>query len=151
MAHFLSRPTCLTPYILHTFSVDSFFDDRRKEERATFDLLSQRLIWAIVLTALTLGGCTSRDSDEIPIPPPRTTGASLPTLPPGMGGSLPYDGQTPPAQTSAPPNYFGPNAVGTGTTSGPSPNIPFVDSVSSCAAILDSDARQLCLQRAGQR
>lgn len=57
------------------------------------------------------------------------------------------DASRPPSQ----PPYFGPNAVGTGTPNAPSPSVPFVDSAASCASILDADARQLCLQRAGQR
>jgi hypothetical protein len=55
------------------------------------------------------------------------------------------------SRPASPPPYFGPNAIGTGTPNAPSPNAPFVDSAASCASILDADARQLCLQRAGQR
>lgn len=132
---------------------------RTDEETATSKALSYRRVYAVAALALVaglaVGACTSRSSSEIKIPPAQSVGSTLVILPQEVGIiSSAVNKDTPPDQrtpVSSPSNYFGPNAIGTGTTSGPSPNMPFVDSVASCAAILDPDARQLCLQRAGSR
>jgi hypothetical protein len=79
---------------------------------------------------------------------PSRRAIAVPNSPPG---SLTTTNNADAERRSAPAPYFGPNAVGTGTTAAPNPNVPFVDSAASCASILDADARMLCLQRAGQR
>ena len=92
---------------------------------------SHRLAARALFLALPLSGCSQAHSqDAAPATP-------APIVAPGTG--------------VAPPAYFGPNAIGTGTTASPSPNIPFVDSAASCASILDTEARRLCLQAAGRR
>lgn len=92
---------------------------------------SHRLAARALFLALFMSGCSQAHSQDAAPPVPG------PILAPGTAG--------------APPAYFGPNAIGTGTTAGPSPNIPFVDSAASCASILDAEARRLCLQAAGRR
>jgi hypothetical protein len=135
------------------------------KNNSLFRLPLPRLLALTLIAGLSVAGCASEKSGAIEIPPQQTKGATLNIAPELLGNGTATNttnrnnnnnnnatpDPTQPPQVTTAPAYFGPNAVGTGTTTGPSPNLPFVDSVSTCATILDPDARQLCLQSAGRR
>jgi len=93
----------------------------------------QRVLLATVLMLLPFSACAQAESTPTytppaPIPPPVPSAA------------------TPPSVSATP--YYGPNAIGTGTPPLPQ-TAPLVDKVAACAAILDAEARSLCIGRAG--
>ncbi len=92
------------------------------------------LMIALILALVPLAACAQSENTPPYTPPP--------PIPPPVPSVA-----TPPPVSATP--YYGPNAIGTGTPPLPK-SAPLVDKVAACAAILDTQARGLCIERAGQ-